>query len=134
MRRRVTGAVLGGLILALVPFLSSTASAVPAFVGTVTAAPAATAAHPFHHACSTPSAGKASCHALVRGDVATSEAAVKRHAATPSGLTPSNLQSAYKLPSSTAGSGQTVAIVDAYDDPTAEADLGVYRSQFGLPP
>jgi subtilase family serine protease len=23
--------------------------------------------------------------------------------------------------------------VDAYDDPTAEADLGVYRSQFGLP-
>jgi subtilase family serine protease len=27
-----------------------------------------------------------------------------------------------------------VAIVDAYDDPTAEADLGVYRAQFGLPP
>ena len=30
--------------------------------------------------------------------------------------------------------GKTVAIVDAYDDPTAEADLGVYRSQYGLPP
>jgi subtilase family serine protease len=26
-----------------------------------------------------------------------------------------------------------VAIVDAYNDPTAEADLAVYRSQFGLP-
>ena len=26
-----------------------------------------------------------------------------------------------------------MAIVDAYDDPTAEADLGVYRSRFGLP-
>ncbi|NUP51145.1 MAG: S8 family serine peptidase [Catenulispora sp.] len=54
-------------------------------------------------------------------------------AATPSGYGPADLQSAYNLPSSTAGSGQTVAIVDAYDDPTAEADLGVYRAQYGLP-
>ena len=29
--------------------------------------------------------------------------------------------------------GRTVAIVDAFDDPKAEADLGVYRKQFGLP-
>jgi subtilase family serine protease len=43
------------------------------------------------------------------------------------------LQSAYNLPSSTAGSGQTIAIVDAFDDPKAESDLAVYRSQFGLP-
>jgi subtilase family serine protease len=28
----------------------------------------------------------------------------------------------------------TVAIVDAYDLPTAESDLAVYRSQYGLPP
>jgi subtilase family serine protease len=54
-------------------------------------------------------------------------------AATPAGYGPSDLQSAYKLPSATAGSGQTVAIVDAYNDPTAEADLAVYRSQYGLP-
>ena len=54
-------------------------------------------------------------------------------ALTPSGYGPSDLQSAYKLPSSTNGSGQTVAIVDAYNDPTAEADLGVYRAQYGLP-
>jgi subtilase family serine protease len=53
-------------------------------------------------------------------------------AATPSGLGPSDLQSAYALPSSTAGSGRTVAIVDAYDDPSAESDLAVYRSQYGL--
>jgi len=31
------------------------------------------------------------------------------------------------------GSGQTIAIVDAYDDPPAEADLGVFSSQYGLP-
>jgi subtilase family serine protease len=50
-----------------------------------------------------------------------------------SGYGPADLQSAYKLPSGTAGAGQTVAIVDAFDDPTAESDLGVYRSNFGLP-
>jgi subtilase family serine protease len=49
-----------------------------------------------------------------------------------SGYYPCDLQSAYVLPSSAAGSGQTVAIVDAYDDPNAESDLAVYRSQFNL--
>jgi len=52
----------------------------------------------------------------------------------PGGYGPSDLQSAYKLPSATAGSGQTVAIVDAFNDPKAESDLGVYRSTFGLSP
>jgi subtilase family serine protease len=51
----------------------------------------------------------------------------------PTGLNPVDLQGAYNLPSATAGSGQTVAIVDAYDDPNAESDLGVYRSKFGIP-
>ncbi|GAA0315144.1 S53 family peptidase [Actinoallomurus spadix] len=132
MRRRVTGTLMGGLILALVPFLSAPASAAPA-AATSAAAPAASAVqHPFHHACSTPRAGLASCKALVRDDVAKSAAAVRAAAAAPSGLSPANLQSAYKLPS-TGGSGQTVAIVDAYNAPTAEADLAVYRSQYGLP-
>jgi subtilase family serine protease len=45
---------------------------------------------------------------------------------------PAQLQSAYGLPSLTKGAGQTVAIVDAYDDPNAEADLSTYRSNFGL--
>jgi subtilase family serine protease len=54
-------------------------------------------------------------------------------ATSPSGKSPTNLISAYGLPSATAGSGQTVAIVDAYDDPYAEADLAVYRSYYGLP-
>ncbi|HYZ17248.1 MAG TPA: S8 family serine peptidase [Candidatus Acidoferrum sp.] len=50
------------------------------------------------------------------------------------GLHPADLQSAYALPSSSAGSGQTVGIVVAYDDPSLESDLAVYRSTFGLPP
>lgn len=50
------------------------------------------------------------------------------------GFSAQDLQSAYKLPSGTAGSGQTVAIVDAYDDPNAQADLNAYRSTYNLPP
>ena len=125
MRRRITGTLLGGLILALVPFLSAAATAAPP------AAPAA-ASPPFHHSCATSKAGRASCTALVRGDIADSAHTLRAEANAPSGLSPANLQSAYKLPSSTAGTGQTVAIVDAYNAPNAEADLGVYRSQYGL--
>jgi hypothetical protein len=52
----------------------------------------------------------------------------------PGGLTPQSLHAAYSLPSETAGSStQTIALVDAYNDPTAEADLGVYDTTFGLP-
>jgi len=72
------------------------------------------------------------CDAIV---VSTAKLAngVKPLASTPSGYFPADLRSAYALPSTTAGSGQTVAIVDAFDDPSAEADLGVYRAQFGIP-
>ncbi len=49
------------------------------------------------------------------------------------GYTPCDLQSAYN-PSSTPGDpGQTIAIVDAYDDPNAESDLAVYRQSYDLP-
>ncbi|HEV7465694.1 MAG TPA: peptidase S8, partial [Candidatus Dormibacteraeota bacterium] len=48
------------------------------------------------------------------------------------GLGPADLRAAYNLPA-TGGQGRTVAVVDAYDDPNAEADLAVYRSTYGLP-
>jgi subtilase family serine protease len=51
----------------------------------------------------------------------------------PSGYGPAALQAAYNLPSGTNGAGKTIAIVDAFDDPNAEADLAVYRTTFGLP-
>jgi hypothetical protein len=47
------------------------------------------------------------------------------------GLTPGDLGAAYGL-TTTGGSGQTVAIVDAYNDPTVNADLQVFDSQYGL--
>jgi hypothetical protein len=51
----------------------------------------------------------------------------------PGFLTPEKLHSAYALPDTTeAGASQTVAVVDAFDDPTAEEDLAVYDKEFGL--
>jgi Putative Ig domain/Ricin-type beta-trefoil lectin domain/Subtilase family len=54
---------------------------------------------------------------------------------TPDIYGPADLQSAYNLTSAAAGrgSGETVAVVDAYNDPRAAADLAVYRSQWHLP-
>jgi hypothetical protein len=50
-------------------------------------------------------------------------------------LTAAELHEAYSLPADTpAASLQTIAVVDAFDDPTAEQDLGVYDEQFGLAP
>jgi len=49
------------------------------------------------------------------------------------GLGPADLRSAYSLPAG-GGEGRTVAVVDSFDDPNAEADLAVYRSTYGLPP
>jgi IPT/TIG domain len=49
-------------------------------------------------------------------------------------LTPQDLHGAYDLPSETSVSGtQTIAVVDAYKDPTVESDLAVYDQEFGLP-
>jgi hypothetical protein len=50
------------------------------------------------------------------------------------GLTPGDIVSAYHLSTSpTAGSTQTVAIVDAFNDPKIAADLATFDTQYGLP-
>jgi subtilase family serine protease len=103
--------------------------------------PAARASVPTVHgsrrACAAPAGVRlAACHALLATDA-------EGHAissATPLGYAPAELQAAYALPSPAAqgvdfvGVGQTVAVVDAYDDPSAETDLAVYRATYGLPP
>ncbi|QUQ65835.1 S53 family peptidase [Kutzneria sp. CA-103260] len=87
--------------------------------------------HSAHRVCDRPTAGQAACEAWLN-DAVTSMSATP--AATPSGYGPSDLRSAYNLTTSTsAGAGQTIAIVDAYDDPTAFADVNVYRAQYGIP-
>jgi hypothetical protein len=80
--------------------------------------------------------GHKSCFALRRDGLRPERVSASPNAI-PSGFGygPSQLQSAYSLTSASAsdGAGRTIAIVDAYDDPTAASDLAAYRSAAGLP-
>ena len=111
---------------------AATALLVPTALDTpALAAPGGQAAeHRNVHVCSKPVVGEAGCDAI-RHDKLNAKGGVTPNV-TPSGFGPADIQSAYGLTSSTSG-GRTVAIVDAYDLPSAEADLATYRSHFGLP-
>jgi hypothetical protein len=107
-----------------------------------TAAPAAThaAKAPDYKraACAAPTkAGEEHCMLYLRTDVRHFLQNAQRPDAAPTGegYGPSSLQSAYELTSdsSTLGSGETVAVVDAYNDPDAAANLATYRAAWGLP-
>jgi PKD repeat protein len=50
------------------------------------------------------------------------------------GLAPQQLASAYGYDPTSGGSGQTVAIVDAFDDPNIEGDLGAFDAEYGISP
>jgi subtilase family serine protease len=57
--------------------------------------------------------------------------------ATPTGLSPAAIQSVYHLsgltPTSGAGAGQVIAVVDAFHDPHARSDLNTFSSQYHYP-
>ena len=122
MTRRIAAAVVVGALAA--PLVGATPS-VASSGGTLTANVEAV--------CPPATPGTAECLALRRTDIAALPASAVSPQTTTGPIRPADLQSAYALPSASAGSGMTVAIVDAYDLPTAEADLAVYRSEFGLP-
>jgi subtilase family serine protease len=142
MRRPTVPAVLAACAAAVIAWTGAAGAATAAPTSSVTAPTGATVTVPakptaktttatYSHACSTVvQKGFAHCDALVRTDAG---AKAVQPNALPAGLGPADLQSAYKLPSSAAGGGQTVAIVDAQDDPNAESDLATYRSTYGLP-
>jgi subtilase family serine protease len=113
--RRLALAVTVGVALATAVMSAPTSSA----------SPAARSWHGSARTCPAASTGFAACLARVVLDASGKPLATSG----PSGYGPADIRSAYKL--TAAGSG-TVAIVDAYDDPTAESDLAVYRAQFGL--
>ncbi|MFF1338477.1 putative Ig domain-containing protein [Streptomyces sp. NPDC058290] len=120
----VAALISGGLLAAAAPSTAS-ATTVPA-----PATPASSGVHT-QRLCSEPTkAGFMACHALARTDLKQQLSLAPN--ILPSGYGPTDLQGAYALPAS-AGAGATVAIIDAYDDPNAEADLATYRSQYGLP-
>ena len=122
MKKPLIGLVSAGLVVSATMFASASAGATARH-----AAPA-----PKLHAqrvCGDVAPGLAHCMSFV---MATANGHPFAFPAV-SGYGPSDLQDAYKLPSSTNGGGMTVGIVDAFDNPNAEADLQVYRNNFGLP-
>jgi subtilase family serine protease len=135
--RRVSGALFfGGLVALAVPVFSGAACA-PADTldggGERTASPDQEALNSIpryqHKAvCSDAQPGFRRCHARIRTE---DDGDTVKNFASPSGLTPAQLKAAYKITGTNTG---IVAIVDAQDNPNAESDLAVYRSQFGLPP
>src|SRR5947208_2291024 len=140
----LTGLV--ALLLALATLSSAVAEGQNPGGGPPSLPPAATEAHPAPQVTAHPNVpvcpgpgdpGTARCHARQRtDDVGTPLASGAQSAGTignGGAYDPNYLRLAYNLSSisSSAGGGQTVAIVDAYDDPKAENDLGYYRSYFG---
>ncbi|MDQ6874175.1 MAG: peptidase S8 [Actinomycetota bacterium] len=97
--------------------------------GSVTAASGATSVNGHHNkrVCAAKPAGYASCQARVVTDAKLRPLATTSYS---SGYSPAQLKSAYSLPAS--ATTTTIAIVDAYANPNAVADLAKYRTQFGL--
>jgi subtilase family serine protease len=81
-----------------------------------------------HRVCASPANDTAECNALVLADSSGTPFATTA----PTGLSPAQFHSAYSLPTTAPGT-PTIGIVDAYDDPTAAADLATFSSKFGLP-
>jgi len=72
--------------------------------------------------------GTARCHA----HVVTDRGGKPDATTSPTGYRPAQFRTAYSL-TATGSSATTIAIVDAFNDPNVESDLGVYSKQFGLP-
>lgn len=130
--RRTAATAVTALLACLALLLPQRAFAAP---GTAHAAAPASKAS-FEPLCGTPKPGFATCFSLRRTDVPATPLGVQRaadgDATPPRGYSPTDLRSAYGLPAD-GGAGATIAIVDAFDDPAAEADLAIYRKQYGLP-
>jgi Subtilase family len=98
---------------------------------TATSAAGATPQAQIRPVCTASAPGEAVCFAVIDSADQTN---ARSGSGVPPGLGATDLESAYKLQVKDGGAGQTVALVDAYDDPTAAQDLTVYRKAYGLPP
>ena len=120
------------------------AGATLTLAGTLTATvPAAAAQAPsMRRACPVARPNTPRCLTLYAPQIAVNRALAERAAGnrvpaaltTPEGVGATTIESAYKLPVTKGGTGQAVAIVDAFSTPHLASDLAVYRKQYGLPP
>jgi hypothetical protein len=129
-----TGAV---LCIAVAVAAPATASPAPNAVPTHGRAAQYTVAR---HECAAPRPGALSCYAMRLVPASRTTAGAQRLAASPAavpkgpsgfGLTPADLATAYGYNRLTPVV-QTVAIVDAYDDPNAASDLAGFEANYGL--
>jgi hypothetical protein len=155
--------LLAALCLTLALGAPSVAAGAPSVTASVAAVAASVAAgapvsplpesdYTTHSACAAPAPGRAGCMALelVAQSAAAQAQVTKSNAraglktaaectakfSSASCLTPLDLRSAYfpgEAAQAPATSPQTIALIDAYNDPKAEADLNVYGNAFGLP-
>jgi subtilase family serine protease len=94
---------------------------------------AAAAAHLERPVCPGPvAAGAARCHAHVVVDSHGSPVTTSATSSLPPGYGPAQFHGAYSLPSASSVP-ETIAIVDAYDDPSVRKDLTAYDQKFGIP-
>jgi hypothetical protein len=128
-------ALIAGGVLAATPAAILAASPASASVATAAVSPGGSSHWVFSCGKSF-QPGKKKCF-VIKNTAAKPTAQTVRPDAVPAGdgYGPSQLQAAYNLAAASAadGSGTTVAVVDAYNDPTAASDLAAYRSAAGLP-
>jgi hypothetical protein len=86
--------------------------------------------HWFERVCDVPITGIAGCSAEVVSDAGGTPLATP--APPPGAYGPAEFHTGYSLPAFSP-SPQTIAIVDAYDDPNIESDLAAYDDAYGLP-
>jgi membrane-associated phospholipid phosphatase len=133
-RARVAVAAMGAALLVL------GGGAVRAWAGAPAVEPGTLHAK-VREVCPPPKPGDASCLALALVPAPASAAGARPYLegggafsrGPAGGLTPADLASAYGFLPSIGGVGQTVGVVDAYDDPDIEQDLGTFDRQYGLP-
>jgi hypothetical protein len=136
MRIKVVGMVSVAAIAICAPV-----TCVPLARGDLPILPGETRYATVRQVCPAPAPGDASCFALALVPAPAEAAGVQPYVVgagssskgPAGGLTPADLASTYGFSPAVGGSGQTVAIVDAYDDPNIEADLGTFDAQYGLP-
>ncbi len=127
------GAALIAAALTLLTAVATVAGSLPASAGT------AATGWVVRPLCATPRPGHAACHALrlVHGRALAGETTVRHPTGGGGplgGYSPSRLAAAYGLhPDAKIAATQTVAIVDAYRDPTARADLDAFDRHYHLP-
>jgi subtilase family serine protease len=139
---RISGLALGLLgTMVLAAGCSSASTDTGAAASSEDAALSSLTIHPLASPCHDTGKYKAHCLVQVRQDTpvgyeptgapAADVTVTPDHKTTDVSYGPADFQSAYAIPAG--GKGVTVAIVDAQDDPNAEADLAVFRKKYGLP-